>query len=197
MLGIVPGQFGQLCNKTAPSLQLRLSDIYYAKARHRLEVLAGRRPHSSLYGWSHWWVIYSSGIKQRRERPYHTPLFMAHPQVPWIVQATRRYYFTALYLSHQTGIKCHCSILWAQQLAWIQPFSLAIVFTESETESDYVWALLALREMVGEEIASVNPRVVVTDRERALISASQNVFPQIINPILCRWHIGKNVLKAL
>ena len=72
---------------------------------------------------------------------------------------------------------------------------LALVFMKSETESDYIWALLALREMLGEEDLSVYPRVMVTDRERALISASQNVFPQI-SLILCRWHIGNNVLKA-
>lgn len=49
---------------------------------------------------------------------------------------------------------------------------LALVFINSETESNYVWALLALREMFGEEYPSVYPRVVVTDRERALILAS-------------------------
>lgn len=64
-----------------------------------------------------------------------------------------------------------------------------------ESKTDYVWPLLALRGMLEEENLSVYLRIVVIDRQRALISASQNVFPQI-NLILCRWHIGKNFPKA-
>lgn len=69
---------------------------------------------------------------------------------------------------------------------------LALVFLCSETEDGYIWALRGLREMLEEGLF---PAVMVTDRERALILAAQVVFP-IISVILCRWHVGKNVIKA-
>lgn len=40
---------------------------------------------------------------------------------------------------------------------------------QSETESDYVLALLALRKIFGEKNLSVYPRVIIIDRKKALI----------------------------
>ena len=127
------------------------------------------------------------------ENGHISHLFMAHPKSLKLFKQyhdillldctnrTNRYKMPLLNIGGSTGMNT--------------TIQLALVFMKSETESDYVWALLALREIFGEEDPSVYPRVIVTDKERALISASHNVFPQI-SLILCRWHIGKNVLKA-
>ena len=189
--GHTPREIRTVIKQTSPSLQLRLSDIYNAKARYRLEALASRTPIQALMD-----DLIVGGLFYRYktdENSHITHLFMAHPKSLKLFKQhhdillldctyrINRYKMPLLNIVGSTGKNT--------------TIQLALVFMNSETESDYVWALLALREMSGEDNSSVYPRVVVTDRERALISASQNVFPQI-SLILCRWHIGKNVLKA-
>lgn len=72
---------------------------------------------------------------------------------------------------------------------------LILVLIQSVTESYYIWALLTLKKMFGEENLLVYPKVVVTDKKRALILASQIIFSQI-NLMLYSWQIRKNVLKT-
>ncbi len=69
---------------------------------------------------------------------------------------------------------------------------LALVFLYTKTEEDYIWALTSLQEMLGPDGNS--PSVMVTGRERALVSACQTVFSQV-HHILCRWHVGKSAPK--
>lgn len=57
---------------------------------------------------------------------------------------------------------------------------LALVFLYSETENDYIWVLIGLREMLEK---GPFPAVIATDQERALILATQVMFP-IIRVIL-------------
>lgn len=65
---------------------------------------------------------------------------------------------------------------------------LALVFLYTKTEEDYIWALTSLQEMLGPDGNS--PSVMVTGRERALVSACETFFSQV-HHILCRWHVGK------
>lgn len=51
---------------------------------------------------------------------------------------------------------------------------LALVFLCAETEEDYTWALTSLQDMLSSDGNS--PSVIVTDRERALVSACQTIF---------------------
>ena len=60
----------------------------------------------------------------------------------------------------------------------------------SETEQSYRWALHQVSEIYGDQQRLT---VIVTDRERALLTAIGNVFPDARN-LLCIWHINKNVL---
>lgn len=65
---------------------------------------------------------------------------------------------------------------------------LALVFLYTKTEEDYIWALTSLQEMLGPDGNS--PSVMVTGRERALVSACETFFSQV-HHILCRWHVRK------
>lgn len=65
------------------------------------------------------------------------------------------------------------------------------VFLRREGQADYVWALRALKDLLG---GSYNPVVLITDNEKALLNAEQVVFPDA-NRILCRWRINKNITK--
>lgn len=70
---------------------------------------------------------------------------------------------------------------------------LTLVFLYTKTEEDYIGALNSLQEMLGPN--GNGPSVMVTGRERALISACQTVFSQV-HHISRRWHVGKSALKS-
>ncbi|KAI8559723.1 hypothetical protein RHMOL_Rhmol04G0196200 [Rhododendron molle] len=69
-------------------------------------------------------------------------------------------------------------------------FCAAFAFMECEKTENYTWVLEKLKGMMD---PNALPSVIVTDRELALMNAITNVFPHATN-LLCRWHIGKNVL---
>ena len=69
-----------------------------------------------------------------------------------------------------------------------KPFFSAFIFLKDETRESYLWALTKLRS-----ILKVFPRVIITDKEKALISAIETIFPNS-KRMLCLWHIEKNLL---
>ncbi|KAH1065236.1 hypothetical protein J1N35_030223 [Gossypium stocksii] len=70
-------------------------------------------------------------------------------------------------------------------------FSIAFAFIINEKEDNYNWALTCLKLTLEE---CMYPRVIVTDRELALMNACQQVFPDATR-LLCRWHITENIKK--
>ncbi|XP_044718760.1 MULE transposase domain-containing protein [Hirsutella rhossiliensis] len=73
-------------------------------------------------------------------------------------------------------------------------FSVASIFLNGEAEPQYRWALQCLLELAAEEGIPM-PRVIVTDRDLALMNALVSC-PELEHVIhlLCRWHVNKNVL---
>ncbi|KJZ70447.1 hypothetical protein HIM_09395 [Hirsutella minnesotensis 3608] len=72
-------------------------------------------------------------------------------------------------------------------------FSIAAAFLTGEAELQYRWALSCLIELATEEGIPL-PRVIVTDRELALMNALTLTALATVLHLLCRWHISKNVL---
>ena len=69
-------------------------------------------------------------------------------------------------------------------------FTSCMAFLQSEIEADYKWALEQVRKIYGD---TLKPKVIVTDRELALMNALTVIFPETHN-LLCHWHIEKNIL---
>ena len=70
-------------------------------------------------------------------------------------------------------------------------FSIAFAFMHNEKTSNYVWALTCLKLTINDSFC---PRVIVTDRELALMKVCEDVFPRS-NHLLCRWHIFNDITK--
>ncbi|TYH58578.1 hypothetical protein ES332_D08G164700v1 [Gossypium tomentosum] len=70
-------------------------------------------------------------------------------------------------------------------------FSIAFAFIINEKEENYNWALTCLKLTLEE---CMYPRVIVMDRELALMNACQQVFPDATR-LLYRWHITENIKK--
>ncbi|XP_028099052.1 protein FAR1-RELATED SEQUENCE 5-like [Camellia sinensis] len=69
-------------------------------------------------------------------------------------------------------------------------FSVAIAYLQTKRVDNYAWALQTLHDLMDD---SVLPKVIVIDRELALMNAIDNTFSNARH-LLCCWHINKNVL---
>ncbi|KAF5205849.1 Far1-related sequence, partial [Thalictrum thalictroides] len=69
-------------------------------------------------------------------------------------------------------------------------FTACQVLMCSEKQADYTWALKRFQLLLG----NLTPSVIVTDRDYALMNATQVVFPNA-DKHLCRFHIATNVLR--
>ncbi|KAJ0919797.1 putative MULE transposase domain, FHY3/FAR1 family [Helianthus annuus] len=70
-------------------------------------------------------------------------------------------------------------------------FCVAHAFLSNEQEATYVWVLERVRSMLHE---CIEPHVILTDREQALINACRKIFPSA-HIYLCRFHILQNIVK--
>ena len=68
-------------------------------------------------------------------------------------------------------------------------FCIAHAFISGESEEHYYWVVDRVKDMLKD---CMEPRVIITDRDRALMAACSTVFPQS-NKYLCRWHISQNI----
>ena len=71
-----------------------------------------------------------------------------------------------------------------------QSFCIAHAFIVKEKTSNYIWVLERLKDLLEE---SMEPHVIVTDRDLALMSACATVFPDATK-LLCRCHIQRNII---
>ncbi|XP_071688734.1 uncharacterized protein [Rutidosis leptorrhynchoides] len=69
-------------------------------------------------------------------------------------------------------------------------FCIAFAFIYDEKKVNYRWVLECLKLTLGE---CMLPRVIVTDKEMALINACKVVFSDAAR-LLCRWHIHRNII---
>ncbi|KAD3338637.1 hypothetical protein E3N88_34158 [Mikania micrantha] len=72
-----------------------------------------------------------------------------------------------------------------------QTFSIAHAFVSKEREENYVWVLEMAKSMLNK---CMEPRVIITDRDLAVMNACRKVFPEAAK-YLCRWHIDENIAK--
>lgn len=70
-----------------------------------------------------------------------------------------------------------------------QTFTVAVCFLKQETIADYTRALQELKNFIPD----LPTKAVVTDSEAALSAALKAVCPEWKH-ILCRWHVGQNIL---
>jgi histone-lysine N-methyltransferase SETD2 len=68
-------------------------------------------------------------------------------------------------------------------------FSIAHAFINRERVDDFVWVLECLKSRLEH---CMEPRVILTDRDLALMNACGKVFPEAVHQ-LCRYHIGENI----
>jgi hypothetical protein len=70
-------------------------------------------------------------------------------------------------------------------------FCIAFVYMHKEKKPNNTWVLDYLKSLMD---GCMLPRVIITDRELALMNAYNIVFPNA-KGLLCRWHINNCIMK--
>ena len=71
-------------------------------------------------------------------------------------------------------------------------FFVGFGFIQNEQQPSYDFVLRSL-ESVYQQIGLLSPQTIMTDKDKALIRAIEDVFP-IADSMLCIWHVNKNIL---
>ncbi|XP_076889426.1 uncharacterized protein LOC143540176 [Bidens hawaiensis] len=70
-------------------------------------------------------------------------------------------------------------------------FCIATTFVIRERQRNFTWALEKLKQMLDD---CMEPGVILTDADQALMNACDAVFPNATKN-LCRWHISENIRR--
>ena len=176
---------------------ITLQDIKNVRKKHRTESLQGKTEIQTLLQElikADWEVKYyteittnpqssaSSGQAVRR-------LFFAHPEsIKLLVQFPEVLLMDCTYNTNRFNVPLF-TIIGVTNLG--TTFTLALSFLASEEKEEYIWALKQLKNLY-KAIHFSHPISIVTDADKALISAIQSIFPRS-QKLLCRWHIAKNI----
>jgi hypothetical protein len=87
---------------------------------------------------------------------------------------------------------CNASSVTAETRNHLQTFAIAGAWVSNELETSYKWALEQLKEAVWPSEEYGAPGVFITDNEKALRNAIDDVFPSS-GHLLCAVHIMKNL----
>ena len=184
---IKPTDVADILRRQWPDILITPQDISNIRKASVLEKLAGRSPVEFLLseldadGWFY---------KYKTDTDRHiTFLIFAHPDsIKW----ARKYHMTFV---------CDCTYktnIYEMPLLHIttntpsgSTFSIAFCLMLNEKKEAYQWALKTLFEWIQ---PFLQPPVMITDRDLALIAAIEEDFP-LLPHLLCLWHINQAVLR--
>lgn len=184
--GIRPREMISTLRQGDPNLPVIPRTIYNARNQLRVENLAGRTTIQAL-------------LDELRDGPFE-----------YDFQTDAEGHITRLFFAHRHSIqlmRSYSSVIFMDCTYKTNRFRMPLLdvvgvtgsnmtfyscfaFLKDEKEEDYTWALNRIRRLFDEVD---KPKVILTDRELALMRALETIFPEAYN-ILCVWHIEKNVL---
>lgn len=115
-------------------------------------------------------------------------LFMAHPES--VLLAKKNNLVVVLDNTYKTNMLEFPLLNVVGMNCMNKTIFIALVAMQKETTNHYLWAM----EHISTIYQGVDyPRIFATDREEALVSAIDTVFPQS-NILFCTWHIQRNIV---
>ncbi|KAK9668099.1 hypothetical protein RND81_13G035300 [Saponaria officinalis] len=163
--------------------------VYNVRAREKTKLRENRTSSEQLLKFSrdHGYLHFHQTIPGKKKGTRELPdVLFAHPDS---IILLKHYSFVLLAdCTYQTN-KYKMPLL---EIIGVTPvnknFSVFYGFLENEKETAYDWAFKCIREVLD----TYEKIVFVTDREKALINAIENYFPNAID-LLCRRHTEKDV----
>ena len=117
-------------------------------------------------------------------------LFFAHPGS--IHMARLHHYICIIDATYRTNMYNRPLLHIVGQAANKATFAIGYCIMANETEEEYLWAIKQLKTVWH---PAQTPEVFVTDKDKALRNALEEVFPDAQHH-LCSWHISTNILAA-
>jgi len=179
-LGVAPKQILAVLHKEFPSNKSTAQEVYNVMQSAKAECLRGRTPIEALAD-----LVSEGGYVSKvwLEEQHVNGIFFMHEDsvklakvygTVFLLDCTYQTNKFSMPLLNIVGITCTYAT-----------FNAGFAFMRAETEAFYTWALRQLA-------AVVQPTVLCTDRDLALMKSIASVFPACHN-LLCIWHINKNV----
>ena len=161
--------------------------IYNAQVKNRRAIIGNRTPIQVLYGHlTQSGYTYYDRVNENNELE---ELFFVHPTsyalwctFPEIMLIDSTYNTTLFKLPFLEIVGLTSTN---------KTFSMAFSFLNSEKMPNFQWVLERVKMVIDE---TYYPRVIVTDRDLALLGACRAEFPDA-HKVLCRWHISQNILS--
>jgi hypothetical protein len=185
-LNVKPQAIEAILRDENPSALFTRRDIYNIRMAERIKQLEGRTPVEHLIdrlqkegNWEHRLQCDSSG--------HITLLMFAHKRsIEYANKYNRVFLLDCTYKTNRYRMPLLHIVGVAPTNA---SFSIAFCFMQNEQTESYLWALRSFLSLLK---LPIEPPVLCTDRDLALISAIGDEVPQFPH-LLCVWHIHKNV----
>ncbi|KAJ9560030.1 hypothetical protein OSB04_005190 [Centaurea solstitialis] len=164
------------------------STVYNARSKFRMLERAGKTQMQAVMSFFHEKsYVYESRVNHSTNELEN--LFFAHPKSLELWHAFP--HVVLIDATYQTN-RYSLPIL---EIVGVTPtnktFCIAFVLMHKEDEPSYTWALSCFKSLMDECIL---PRVIVTDRDLALMKACNVLFPDA-KKLLCTLHIWNNIFK--
>ncbi|XP_076955975.1 protein FAR1-RELATED SEQUENCE 5-like [Bidens hawaiensis] len=186
--GVKPQEIEAALREKFPGVQHVLKDIYNHTAKIRRDRLLGDTPMKALENFlaGNGFTFYTreNDTDDRTEEIFfcHSKshkMWRAFPEA-LMVDTT---YNTNMY---NWPLVQFIGVTWTSQ-----SFCIAAAFVIRERQRNFGWALEKLKQMLYDYM---EPRVILTDADQALMNACDAVFPNATKN-LCRWHISENIRR--
>jgi hypothetical protein len=185
-----PSHIMAILKRRFPDYPFYINSIYNARKNLRKRELAGRTPFQALVDRVHSSNNYRFDTRVNAEGQVKN-FFFAHYKS---IELFNKFSTVLIMDSTYKTNKLKMPLLQVTGTTNMNTtFILCGVFMTHETEDDYLWALNTIKDKC---FTLKTPSVITTDRERALINAIVQVVPSASH-LLCRWHIGQNILSKL
>ncbi|XP_076958902.1 uncharacterized protein LOC143634796 [Bidens hawaiensis] len=186
-MNVAPRDILSILNERNLSNASTISTIYNARTKIRMSEQAGNSPMqvlmSILHSNGYVYEFTTTGSNELENlffvHPISFDIWRAFPHV-LIIDATYKTNSYNMPFVQIVGVT-----------STNKTFSIAFAFMQNEKIESYTWVLNCLKLTLDK---CMHPRVILTDRELALVNACKEVFPNATQ-LLCRWHISRNIFK--
>ncbi|XP_076944461.1 protein FAR1-RELATED SEQUENCE 5-like [Bidens hawaiensis] len=186
--GVKPQEIESALREKFPGVQPVIKDIYNHTAKIKRDGLLGNTPMKALENFlaGNGFTFYTreSDTDDRTEK-----IFFCHSKSHKMWRA----FLEVLMIdtTYNTNMYDWPLVQFIGVTSTSQSFCIAAAFVIRERQRNFSWALEKLKQMLDD---CMEPRVILTDADQALMNACDAVFPNATKN-LCRRHISENIRR--
>ncbi|XP_076906646.1 PKS-NRPS hybrid synthetase cheA-like [Bidens hawaiensis] len=187
-IGLKPLEIEAALHEKFPGVQPAIKDIYNHTAKIRRDALLGYTPMKVLENFlaANGFTFY---IRENDTDDRMEEIFFCHNKSHKMWRAFLEVLF--IDTTYNTNMYDWLLVQFISVTSTSQSFGIATAFVIRERHRNFTWALEKLKQVLDD---CMEPRVILTDADQALMNSCDAVFPNATKN-LCRWHISENIKR--